>query len=305
MPAIGQTCSSHPGVTAEFQCDGCERLLCEDCIDAGHRLLFCRHCGERALPVTEDTPADTRELSRQRARSVPYSLQDALRYPFRGVGGNVFWGTFALLALFVVIESVVVFGFMLLLIPRLLIALLVPGFLFAIARSTARGDDELPEWPDLFDGERLREFLSALVLGVYSVLPSVVLILVAGCGPIELLEGDPGCWSLLAVGLALGFLLWVPAFAGVAAFGAGPACLRLDLHLRVLVATWPETVRVAGLTLGLALAGELLSFALSAVPVLGSLAGLWLELYALMVGTHLIGLLLRKHEQDLEPIYCH
>jgi len=70
------TCSTHPATAAEYRYDGCELVLCDECIKVGHRLFFCRYCGERA----------------------PYSFQKALAYPFRGLGGYVFWGIFAVLS---------------------------------------------------------------------------------------------------------------------------------------------------------------------------------------------------------------
>lgn len=299
------SCAEHPLKPPAYRCDGCERLLCEECVQTGHRLLFCRHCGERALPLEGDTPANTRDVAQHLMRTAPYSLREAFGYPLRGLGGYVFWGTFALLGSFMVLEVAAPFVSLLVLAPRLLIALLTPSFLIAIVRSTAEGNNELPDWPDWFDGERSRELLSAIAIGGYLVLPAMGLVSIAGCGVDDLLGGNLGCWVLIALGLALGLLIWVPAFAAIAAFGAGLLSVRLDLHARALQATFPETVRVAAITLGLALAGEALGLVLSAVPLLGSLANLWIGLYALMVGTHLIGLLLRKHEADLEPIYCH
>jgi DNA-directed RNA polymerase subunit RPC12/RpoP len=46
-----QSCATHPAAAAVYRCDGCGRLLCPDCVQEGHRLLFCRHCRERALPL--------------------------------------------------------------------------------------------------------------------------------------------------------------------------------------------------------------------------------------------------------------
>jgi len=299
------TCSLHPSTTAEYRCDGCELLLCEDCIEVGHRLLFCAHCGERALPLVEQEAVNAIELSRQRAERTPYSFRDVLAYPFRGLGGYVFWGIFAVLTLFMAVEGMIPGGALALLVPRTLIAVLMPGLLFSIVRSTARGDAELPDWPDWFDGERLREFLSAAALGLFTLLPAVTLLLLAGCGFEELIYGRFTCWLLIFVGLTIGFLVWIPAFAAVAAFGAGLLVLRLDLHVRAFFATHRESVRVALLTIGLALTGEIVALLLAPVPLVGRLAALGIALYAMFVGTHLIGLLLRKHERDLEPIYCY
>ena len=298
-------CSAHPVKPAAYRCDDCERLLCEECIDEGHRLLFCRHCGERALPLVDSEAATSVDLSRQRAVRMEYTRKEAMAYPFRGLGGYVFWGLFAVLAAFRAIEAVTPFAGLALLVPRFLIGVLMPGLLFSIVRTTARGEMELPDWPDWVDGERMREFVSAFMLGVFTLLPAGLLFLMAGCGVEELLYGGLGCWALIFVGLGIGFLIWIPSFAAVAAFGPGMLVLRLDLHVRAFFATHRETVRVALLTIGLTLAGGIVTLVLTPVPLLGGLAALWIDLYAMFVSTHLIGLLLRKHERDLEPIYCY
>lgn len=31
------TCAAHPVAAAAFRCDGCERRLCEACVEHGHR----------------------------------------------------------------------------------------------------------------------------------------------------------------------------------------------------------------------------------------------------------------------------
>lgn len=51
MSAGRQRCTEHERAEALYRCDGCERPLCEDCVDVGKHLLICRLCGERALPA--------------------------------------------------------------------------------------------------------------------------------------------------------------------------------------------------------------------------------------------------------------
>src|ERR1700752_4963331 len=86
-------CAAHPQSVARFQCDGCHQLLCDACIEESHRLLLCRLCGERALPLAADAPATTAE-GRVPARTAgaegPYGIGQALLYPFRGSGTWLF-----------------------------------------------------------------------------------------------------------------------------------------------------------------------------------------------------------------------
>ena len=84
-------CAAHPNVAARFQCDGCGKLLCDQCIEESHRLLLCRLCGERALPLHAGAPATAQERQQStRAAAVAaggaYGIGSALLYPFRGSG---------------------------------------------------------------------------------------------------------------------------------------------------------------------------------------------------------------------------
>ena len=85
-PAGG--CATHPTRAATFYCDGCGRRLCDECIESGHRLLFCRHCRERALPLAADgaaTPAErggdlaTRAVERVTMKTALDDLPEAQR----------------------------------------------------------------------------------------------------------------------------------------------------------------------------------------------------------------------------------
>jgi hypothetical protein len=65
---VNPDCAAHAGVAATHRCDGCERMLCEECFEIGHRLLFCVHCGERALQLASDSA--TSSLFRARREDV-------------------------------------------------------------------------------------------------------------------------------------------------------------------------------------------------------------------------------------------
>src|SRR4051812_18907777 len=85
-------CATHAAAPAQFRCDGCGKLLCGECVAESHRLLLCRLCGERALPLAGTAPATVPER-RQRdavAAHAGYTLGDALLYPVRGGGLGMF-----------------------------------------------------------------------------------------------------------------------------------------------------------------------------------------------------------------------
>lgn len=56
MSSPRRVCATHPKKRASFVCDGCGELLCWDCVEEGAHLMFCRLCGERALPL--DAPPE-------------------------------------------------------------------------------------------------------------------------------------------------------------------------------------------------------------------------------------------------------
>jgi hypothetical protein len=302
---MSDRCAAHPERPAVYECDGCKRLLCEDCIEEGHRLLFCRHCGEMAVPLTSGAPTTTAELARQRKVTAAYSLADALTYPFRGLGLYLFAGYVLLLVLLNLANAVpglgcAVFVF------QALILLILPGFLFAIVRTSAEGETELPDWPDWSEyGERFGEWLAFLLVLVMAALPTWLFLWLGGCGLGDLLRGGwgLGCWALLALGLVLGVVLWVPGVGAVGTYGSGWLGWRADLHVKALINVFDDAFVTIALLAGLWLASLILRVVLAFLPAMGAIASVAVGVYTLFVGAHLIGLLFRRNTRTLESIY--
>ena len=273
-------------------------------------MLFCSHCGERALPLEEEGAANTRELVRERVRQQPYTTRDALLYPVRGQGVFVGVGAFIYLAVLqglLFLTPFVGLGAIPLLLLILLLggifALLAAGLSFAVVRSTAAGGNEMPDWPDLSDlGERASDLFAAIVLGFMAVIPAIVLVQLMDC-EVGLVTADVSCLLVLALGLVLGLPIWVPAFGAVGLFGNSWLAIRWDLHLRALVATWPGTVRISLALVAVHLVAGVVGGVLGVIPFLGGLVALAIDIYAWLAGMHFVGLLMRRHEPDLETIY--
>jgi hypothetical protein len=304
MPS--QNCVAHPEVAATFHCDGCGRLLCSACVEQGHRLLFCRHCRERALPLDASLPATVPELKRAAARARPTTWLEALTYPLRGQGSMVFWAYLGLMIAFVLLSvfplaGLLTFAF------RLLIGLLMPGLLYAIVRRTAEGDDELPDWPDIGDaGERLREVFTFVGTIAVTLVPAALALRLSGCALVDLLsdaQGAASCRWTVAVGLMLGLPLAVPMFGSLAVYQHLDLLLRLDLHLRALAATGRDGVSTVLLTYAVLAASRLLGFALHGFPLLGGALAAAVAAYGTFAGAHLVGLMFRKHAAALDAIY--
>lgn len=299
------TCVTHPDRLAAYECDGCGKHLCEECIEEGHRLLFCRLCGERALPLAAGAPATTTELARDRKINAEYSMTDALLYPFRGLGLYVYAGYVLLLVVFDLIGWLPGIGCLVGLF-QLLITLILPGFLFKIVRDSAHGEVELPDWPDWTDtGERLGEWFAFLLIMVMSVLPLWGFLWLNGCGLGELVRGEWGvsCLMAVALGVVIGVALWVPAIGAVGTWGSAWLAPRADLHVKALIATWGDAWVTIALLAGLWWVSVVLRVLLSFVPVLGSVSQIAIGVYTLLVGAHLIGLVFRRSHKILEAIY--
>jgi hypothetical protein len=303
MPAT--VCAAHAGKEAAFRCDGCGRLLCADCVEVGHRLLFCRHCRERALPLAGDAPATAPEHRRATAQAAPYGLARAFAYPWRGRGGLLFWVYVALGAILTVVGLVPGAGLLRLLL-WCMITFLVPGLLCVIVRATAAGENELPDWPDLTDyGERVAEVLGLAGVAVLAALPAGLAQLAGGCSLEDLLAREVGaaCRLLWWAGLLPGIVVAVPAVVAVAVWWSPWLVLRLDLHVRALAACGADAFWTAGLLYLLVLGRQLVAPLSWRVPILGQIVVSSCGIYALFVGAHLVGLLVRRHERALDAIY--
>lgn len=292
-------CAEHPDREAAYHCDACGRALCAACVEEGHRLWICRHCRERALPTAGDETSSPASLAREARRSKPFSIGGGLGYVFRGGGLT--------LAGYVIFMSVsdLLPGFGALL-PPLLIAIILPGFLLEIVRASAEGDDTMPEWPDPTDfSARFGDWLKAIAVVASSLVPYWIARRIAGCDVESFLVTDPGLCSLATgAGLVLGFGLALFGFGAVGTWESGWLAVRLDLHLEALLVGTrgeaPLLLLPIALLLGVAAAIARLA---GGVPLLGTALVHAATGYALFTTAHLAGALFRVHRDRLERIY--
>lgn len=297
---MSETCVQHPTVAAQFRCDGCAKLLCGECIRKGHALLFCGVCGERALPLHEGQPATVKQVRRHEAVTRPYSFADALRYPFRGSGLLMF---IVAVASMMLVQVLLTFGFGL---WRYLFAAgfwaLMIGLQFSIVRTTAEGENELPEWPDYSDfGERFADVLTYLCIAILQFgLAGLYLLLRMD----TLVAGEPGVafWAIFAL------LAWLGAALATMAYGAAgrfsrPSIARLDLHTKGFVSGGADAVTAANLIFGLGAAFFILRLALDGIPLLGAILSGIVGAYWFFTSAHIAGVLFRRHIFTLEKMY--
>lgn len=297
---MSEMCVQHPDVAAMFRCDGCGKSLCGDCIRKGHALLFCALCGERALPLNEGQPATVQQVRRHEAVTKPYSFSDALAYPFRGSGLLMF---IVAVVSMMIVQVMLTFGFGL---WRYFFAAafwsLMIGLQFSIVRTTAEGQDELPEWPDYSDfGERVADILTYIGIVLLQFGP-VALYLFLRMD--TLVAGEPGLffWAVVAL------LAWLGAALATMAYGAAgrfnrPSILRLDLHTKGFVTSGADAVTAANLTFGMGAAFFVLRLALAKIPILGAILSGIVGAYWFFTSAHIAGVLFRRHIFRLEKLY--
>ncbi|ELZ48668.1 hypothetical protein C464_06578 [Halorubrum coriense DSM 10284] len=194
-------------------------------------------------------------------------------------------------------------GVLLLASPLLIPSFLLLGYLARVIRQTADGDDEPPvfeAWGDLLV-EGLKAFA---VTFVYSLVPLAVLAVAAvfgvGAAVLGFGEGAGGLLGGLAGGLVAPALVVVALAASLAGAYVTPAALAAVADSgRVgdgfaLGTLWGIVTKrayaVGWLTAAaVAFAGALAIGVLSIVPVLGTIAGLFVQFYAVVAAAAIIG----------------
>ena len=283
-PAVptSSRCKFHPQTPAHFACARCQSTFCDLCVATrlvqGVTRWFCRHCGSECQPLqpglNEPKPAP----------GFFASLPQAFLYPFQGSG---------------VILLIAGTAFFYLLGSLPLVGLLVTGYLFAYAKSiitsTANGQKEPPDWPDLTDWKED-------ILVPYVQLMALVLLCFGPAFIIGLWHPGNETQARIAYFAALGFgaLLAPMGMLALAMFDTltvlNPialtwSILRVPLHYFV-AATAFEIVLVLYWFAGSALRGVL------PVPFLPEIISSFLNLYVISIGMRILGLLYVSNQDE-------
>jgi len=200
------------------------------------------------------------------------------------------------------VVTLLIGGFLLLASPLLIPAFAVLGYVVRVLRRTADGDDE----PPVFDawGELLVDGLKAFVVAfVYSLLPLSVVAVAVGLS-IGTLVAVPGGETAGVGTVVVGLIVLVAGLVSLLASLVGlyvtPAALAAVADSgRVgdgfaLGALWGVISKRAYATGWLTaavvvLAGSLAVGVLSVVPILGTIAGLFVQFYALVAAAAVVG----------------
>jgi hypothetical protein len=292
------TCAVHAGVAAVYRCEGCERSLCPDCVQHSHALLLCKSCGERALPLSDEHGATVREAKVQAAVAKPYALREAFRYPFRGMGVYMFGATLISMA---VANFVLFIGWGGL---AALLWVLMVALQFKIVDTSARGETELPDWPEyLAFGQQLLNLLTYGFLGFVQFAPLVAYFFLFG-GFERVLSDEPSFvfWLGFAIFAWAGAAVWVVAFGAAGHYGLSQS-VRLDLHLRALAGSKRDALLFANIVFPLGTGFFVLRSLLDQSPLLGAAIAGTLGAYWVFVSAHLAGLIVRRNLRKFDAIY--
>ena len=268
-------------------------MLCQDCIEESYRLLLCRFCGERALPLDEQQPATRQELHKARAVATPYTFRDALAFPFRGTGLYIF-----IVALF--IEAGALYGGLRV---GVFMSALIAALQFKIVRSTIQGENELPDWPDITAwSDLLPDYFAWLILeGSFK----IMIALYFGIG---LFAGTLGLEPSLPAALAFAALLWLGTGFQIIGYGVAASyspwhLFFVHLHIKGYRQTFGDAIRYTNMVFALRGVLFLAQAVVSLVPILGGILVVALEAYFVFMVAHLSGLLFRKHEAYFDGMY--
>lgn len=304
---MNPVCREHPAAEAWYRCQGCGRLLCDDCVDVLSRIAVCRPCGELARPLEAGgagaAPESVASASTRpgRAERAP-DITGHLRYPLRGRQGAVLAACTVLLAAPVAAEILLPPASCLLFVQRFLLALLLPGVVSDIARASADGLPGLPEWPR-YPGGRTGELVRFVVAGFLALLPGAMFLGWTGCAEAAASGRlPPLCNLLVAAGLWLGAVLWVPLFgASILRSGLG-AVFHFPAHGRVLRRHGRELLSTGSLAAA-PLVVAITARTVSPHPVAGGVLEVAFGLYGAILGGHLVGRYLLRHREELEALY--
>lgn len=306
-PADVRLCSRHPERPATYVCDGCERPFCDECVVESHALFLCPECGERALPVVSDRAASPRQPGYgspgggkpgTASFDPGYRLRDAFAYPFRGSGISMFLALLVSTAFVAVVGWVSCFASLALSVG---LTFLITALQLKIVRTTARGDDELPDWPDWIPGELVRDLATWLFVQLLQ------WILVA---PFVFLVLSPTLFSQANLGFWVGFTvcLWLGSGLSLMGLGAAGALGRMHVvavvqHVRAFLYCGRDAIDATNIAFFLGGLVFLARFALESIPFYGGMLGSALGAYWLFVIPHVAGVVFRRHRAKLEQFY--
>jgi hypothetical protein len=294
-------CRYHPRNAARWFCPKCHRSFCELCVNVrasgGDSKNFCRTCAVECTPVQprEEEPVEL---------SFTSQIVGAFKYPFKGDGVVLMCAGTMLLLVVDGARWISRFAFIYGLIAVILLTIFGTGYLTAFLRrvitSTAEGDEEMPEWPEIqeFSSDVFAPFMQLIGTVVFCFAPMIGLTIYALVGS----TGDSAWlgWATTAA-MLFGCVYFPMAFTSVAMSDS-----ILAVNPLVVI---PSIMKVAGqyvltvVVLALILLARWLLYRLLEkilpIPLLPTIITSLIGLYLLVVEMRILGLLYRSNKDRL------
>jgi hypothetical protein len=296
--AAAAFCKFHPHAVAQFLCPKCRKSFCDLCVNRRQGRYFCRACGVACLHL-KLPPA-------QAAPDKSFFSQacGAFRYPLKGDGvvllicggimfllidGATFVAKYAFIYGLIAVIFLTIFG----------IGYLT-RFLQNIVVTSARGENEMPDWPDLTDysSEVTAPFFQTLGLVAFCFAPAIGLTIYA------FHAGEGGAWLGWATTASIffGAIYFPMAFMAVAMFDSLGAVNPLLLIPSILKIPKEYALAIVLFVVILILRwlGETVLPDLLGIPyILPSIFANFFGLYLLAVEMRILGLLYLTKKDEL------
>jgi hypothetical protein len=294
-------CKYHPRNATHFYCPKCHGSFCEMCVNlrlvGGVSKTFCRTCS------TECTPVEIHEASPDEA---PFTTQviGAFKYPFKGDGIILICSGTILLLLVDGMRWISHYAVFYGLIAVIILTIFGTGYLTAFLRgvitSTAVGEDEMPDWPEIqdFGSDIFVPFMQLIGTVLFCYLPTIGLTIYAFRDE----TGDTAWLGPATVATMLFGCVYFPmAFTAVAMTDSVVAVNPLVVIPSIMKVLRPYLLAVAVLAVIL-LVRWLLQRLLEVIlpfPVLPTIITSPIGLYLLVVEMRVLGLLYRNNKDEL------
>jgi hypothetical protein len=296
--AIAAFCKFHPHAAAKFLCPKCRMIFCELCVSHRQGRYFCRACSVECSPLKQVPVQAASEVSFFRLAC------GAFGYPIKGDGLILLIGGGILFLLIDGATFLAKFAFIYGLIAVIFLTVFGVGyltrFLQNIVVSSARGENEMPDWPDLTDysSEVTTPFFQSLGLVLFCFAPAIVLTLYA------FHAGEGGAWLGWAITTSIffGAIYFPMAFMAVAMFDSLAAVNPLLLIPSILKIPKEYSLAIVLFVVILILRwlGEKVLPGLLGIPyILPSIVANFFGLYLLAVEMRILGLLYLTKKDEL------
>jgi FHA domain len=296
-------CKFHPHALAKFRCPKCQRTFCDLCVSHRQGSYFCRSCSVECSPLNQAPllAAPEESFFKQARGAFVYPLKgDGLLLLFLGgflfllIDGVVYLATF----------TVVHFLFLYGLVALILLTFFATGYLTRYLQNvlvgSARGENEMPDWPDLsdFSSEVTTPFYQMLGLVVSCFAPAILLAIYAIFAP----QGGPWLGWATTASIIFGAAYFPMAFTAVAMFDSVAAVNPLLIVPSILKIPkeYALTIVLFGIVFVLRwLAVRVLPELLGIPYILPAIIGNFFGLYLLVVLMRILGLLYRTKKDEL------